>query len=38
VDGTPVLDIKPYYPIFDRRDARVPGWVDRLMEGYFERR
>jgi tRNA-Thr(GGU) m(6)t(6)A37 methyltransferase TsaA len=38
VEGTPVLDLKPYYPIFDRRDARVPEWVDRLMEGYFERR
>jgi tRNA-Thr(GGU) m(6)t(6)A37 methyltransferase TsaA len=37
IHGTPVLDIKPYFPIFDRRDARVPEWVDRLMEGYFDR-
>ena len=24
VDGTPVLDIKPYYPAYDRKDAKVP--------------
>ena len=36
IDGTPVLDIKPYYPHFDRIEApRVPEWVDRLMDGYF---
>ncbi len=35
VDGTPVLDIKPYYPAYDKRDATVPEWVDRLMEHYF---
>lgn len=35
VDGTPVLDIKPYYPVYDRKDARVPQWVDRLMAEYF---
>ena len=35
IDGTPVLDIKPYFPAYDRRDARVPEWVDRLMEHYF---
>ena len=36
VDGTPVLDVKPYFPQFDRRsDARVPEWVERLMRGYF---
>jgi len=35
LDGTPVLDIKPYVPVFDRRDATVPEWMDRLMEGYF---
>ena len=37
VEGTPVLDLKPYVPAFDRReDARVPEWIGRLMEGYFE--
>ena len=35
VDGTPVLDIKPYYPVYDQKDASVPAWVDRLMEHYF---
>ena len=36
VDGTPVLDLKPYAPVFDRRDeARVPDWMNRLMQGYF---
>lgn len=35
IDGTPVLDIKPYFPSFDRRDARTPEWMDRLMENYF---
>ena len=35
IDGTPVLDIKPYFPAFDKKDARVPEWVNRLMEHYF---
>ncbi len=36
INGTPVLDIKPYYPQFDRVDSpRVPEWVNRLMESYF---
>ena len=35
VVGTPVLDIKPYYPAYDKRDATVPEWVDRLMQHYF---
>ena len=35
VDGTPVLDIKPYYPVYDKKDASVPEWVNRLMEHYF---
>lgn len=35
INGTPVLDIKPYFPAFDKRDARVPDWVDQLMEDYF---
>lgn len=35
IDGTPILDIKPYFPVFDRRDARTPEWVDILMENYF---
>lgn len=35
IAGTPVLDIKPYYPVYDKKDATVPEWVDRLMEHYF---
>lgn len=35
IDGTPVLDIKPYYPAYDKKDAVVPEWTDRLMEKYF---
>jgi len=35
IDGTPVLDLKPYVPEFDRRDAATPEWMSRLMEGYF---
>ena len=35
IDGTPVLDIKPYFPAFDRRDCTTPGWVDILMKNYF---
>lgn len=38
IEGTPVLDLKPYVPVFDRRDdARVPEWVGTLMRGYFDR-
>ncbi len=36
IDGTPVLDLKPYFPHFDGpRDARVAGWVEAVMRGYF---
>jgi len=33
---TPVLDLKPYMPVFDRVEgAKVPEWVHTVMEGYF---
>ncbi|MDH4266229.1 MAG: tRNA (N6-threonylcarbamoyladenosine(37)-N6)-methyltransferase TrmO [Deltaproteobacteria bacterium] len=36
IDGTPVLDIKPYVSAFDRVDQPViPEWMERLMKGYF---
>lgn len=36
LDGTPVLDIKPYIPAFERKDdVRLPAWVGRMMDGYF---
>ena len=36
IDGTPVLDIKPYFPDYDKIDnSTVPEWVEELMKGYF---
>ncbi|MDR1002857.1 MAG: tRNA (N6-threonylcarbamoyladenosine(37)-N6)-methyltransferase TrmO [Oscillospiraceae bacterium] len=35
IDGSLVLDIKPYYPQYDKKEAAVPNWVDVLMDGYF---
>lgn len=33
IDGTPVLDIKPYAPFYDGvREALVPAWFIRLMQ------
>ena len=36
LDNSPLLDIKPYMPVFDQIcDASLPGWVGRFEEGYF---
>lgn len=36
IDGTPVLDVKPYYPQYDRvENPIVPEWVNILMDRYF---
>lgn len=35
INETPIIDIKPYFPQFDRRDADVPPWVTILMANYF---
>jgi tRNA-Thr(GGU) m(6)t(6)A37 methyltransferase TsaA len=36
INGTPVVDVKPYVPQFDAVESpRVPAWVHRLMGGYF---
>jgi tRNA-Thr(GGU) m(6)t(6)A37 methyltransferase TsaA len=36
IEGTPVLDIKPYVPAFDRAEqATLPEWMEQLMQGYF---
>jgi tRNA-Thr(GGU) m(6)t(6)A37 methyltransferase TsaA len=36
IDGTPVLDLKPFVPAFDQvEDARTPEWLTRLMKTYF---
>ncbi len=39
IDGTPVLDIKPYMRAFAPRGAvREPGWVAAIMENYWVKR
>ena len=36
LDGTPVLDIKPYIPNFDSYpDAQVPKWVAEHLNSHF---
>jgi tRNA-Thr(GGU) m(6)t(6)A37 methyltransferase TsaA len=36
INGTPILDVKPYVPAYDAAESpRVPEWVDRLMTTYF---
>ena len=36
IDGTPVLDVKPYVPRYDAVESPgVPEWIERLMERYF---
>ena len=32
LDGTPVLDIKPYVKYFDVRDKAVSGWLDKHFQ------
>ena len=32
LDGTPVLDVKPYVKHFDSRDNVISGWVDKHFE------
>lgn len=32
IDGTPLLDIKPYVPQFDNRDARKIGWLKKNID------
>ena len=36
LDGTPVLDLKPYAAVFDRpAEPHGPEWFDTLMKDYF---
>jgi tRNA (adenine37-N6)-methyltransferase len=36
IDGTAVLDIKPYFPAYDlQKNAFTPDWVDFILKGYF---
>jgi tRNA (Thr-GGU) A37 N-methylase len=34
IEGTPVLDIKPFIREFSPTDTRQPAWATELMEGY----
>jgi tRNA-Thr(GGU) m(6)t(6)A37 methyltransferase TsaA len=38
VDGTPLLDIKPYVPAFDERDDVRVGWFAERLDGLPEAR
>jgi tRNA (adenine37-N6)-methyltransferase len=36
IDGSPLLDIKPYVPDFDSvANPTIPDWVAQLMQDYF---
>lgn len=36
IDGTPVIDLKPYVPQFDQiNNATLPDWMNTLMDKYF---
>ena len=36
VNNTPVLDIKPYFKVFDNIEkSKQPKWVDDIMQDYF---
>jgi tRNA (Thr-GGU) A37 N-methylase len=36
IDGTPILDIKPYFTQYDPApNPETPAWVAELMQGYF---
>ena len=32
IDGTPVIDIKPYVPVYDKKDATIPEWMEEMMK------
>jgi tRNA-Thr(GGU) m(6)t(6)A37 methyltransferase TsaA len=38
LDGTPLLDIKPYTAKFDRHDVKKNGWQDEMDEQTAQRR
>jgi tRNA-Thr(GGU) m(6)t(6)A37 methyltransferase TsaA len=38
VDGTPLLDIKPYVPAFDEREGVAIGWYTDRLEGLTKAR
>ena len=37
IDGTPVLDIKPWVPEFGPRgEVKTPDWINEIMRDYWE--
>jgi tRNA-Thr(GGU) m(6)t(6)A37 methyltransferase TsaA len=38
LDGTPLLDIKPYVPAFDQRSNARVGWLEEVKNGVKEKR
>jgi tRNA (Thr-GGU) A37 N-methylase len=38
VDGTPLLDIKPYVPAFDHHEVERTGWLEMARESVKETR
>ena len=38
VDGTPILDIKPYVPAFDHREPERLGWLENVGDNLEEKR
>ena len=38
LDGTPLLDIKPYVPAFDHRDPERVGWLEKAQQRAMQRR
>ena len=38
LDGTPLLDIKPYVPAFDHRDPERVGWLEKTQRKAGQRR
>ncbi len=38
LDGTPLLDIKPYVPAFDRREPERVGWLAKVQDMAHQKR
>lgn len=38
LDGTPLMDIKPFVPLFDNRDAQRTGWFDQCAQNALKKK
>ncbi|MGM0405101.1 MAG: TrmO family methyltransferase domain-containing protein [Thermoplasmatota archaeon] len=38
LDGTPLLDIKPYVPEFDHQEVQKTGWLDKTAKRVAKKR